>query len=249
MMKKVLFFSAALLLGGSYAQAQRLVDLQAILVAPATGATITSGQQFSIDVTVKNVGTTQLKATDTVAVIFYIDNANNILRDGNNNPIGGSFTGQVMNPNDTKSVPLNLTMTHSISGQHSFCAIAVPINRSTDSVKDNVIANNVACNNVTFAGATSVGQIYATVSKHSVSAAYPNPATGTFGFDVKMGEHAMVEVKLVDLAGRVVLAESRGQQSAGAHSFKFNPGNTPAGIYLYEVKIGDEKFHGKLTLR
>lgn len=250
MTKKVLALSVALFAAVAGAHAQRLVDLQATLVNPPSNSTITSGQQFTIDVTVKNAGTTQLKATDTVAIIFYIDNTNNIIKDGNGQAVGSAFTGQVMNPNDTKTVTLNMTLTHSITGQHSFCTIAGPVNRSADSVKDNNTANNSSCsNNITFAGSTSVGQVFATVSKHAVSAAYPNPATGSFSFDVKMGDNDVVDIKLVDLTGRTVFTSTQGRQSTGEHTFKVQPANVPAGIYLYEVKIGDEKFHGKVTLQ
>lgn len=249
-MKKSFMLSAMLLSAGTCVFAQRNVDLGVTLTSPAANATITSGQTFTLSVSVKNIGANPIKATDTVAVFFYIDNQSNLLKDGSNNPIGFATVNRALNTGDTVNNSMNLTMTHSLTGNHQLCAIAVPINRSADSVKDNVTANNVNCATLKFvSGTTAIGTVTASVSLHQVSPAYPNPANDFCSFKLDMGERAAVAITLTDMAGRVVLREDKGNLLKGEHELRLHTGNLPRGIYLYEVSAGNERSRGKLSLR
>lgn len=248
-MKKSFTISALLLASGTLF-AQRNVDLAVTLTSPAANATITSGQAFTLSVSVKNVGANPVKVTDTVAVFFYIDNQSNLLKDGSNNPIGFVTVNRALNTGDTVNNSASLTLSHSLTGDHQLCAITIPINRSADSVKDNTTGNNVNCATLKFAGGTTaIGTITASLSTHQVSPAYPNPASDFCNFKLNMGERAAVSITLTDMAGRVVLREDKGNLLKGEHELRLHTGNLPKGIYLYEVSTGNEKTRGKLSLR
>ncbi|GEM_PF-2023119 len=248
-MKKISLFSWLFILSASIAFAQRTVDLVATMSNPVSGSSVISGQGFQVDIAVQNVGNNPLLASDTVIVGFYIDDPNNLLRDVNNNLIVTSFTGQTLGLNETQTASINLTINHSETGSHQFCALAIPVNRSADSIRDVDLDNNLTCNSLQFGpGSTSVKRTYATLSNHIVSKAYPNPAFEHINFDLKMRERDLVNIVIADLTGRTVLRENKGILSSGDHTVKIKTGHLPKGIYIYDITIGSNRTKGKFSI-
>jgi hypothetical protein len=249
-MKKLYTLLAGALLVSAAANAQRLVDISATMVAPAANATITSGTAFASSIVIKNVGTTTLKTTDTLLYAYSL-NGNLLSFDGSTNPTVWSRTGRQMLPNDTMHIDRNLTFTFpsSLNGAQDFCLVAVLTNRSADSVRDNITTNNQGCNSITFAGgSTSVANIIASSTLHSVTNVFPVPVRNEANFELNLGENTSVSVRVTDLTGRVVAIENKGTMSKGKQAIKISVGDIASGIYLYQIVMGEEVKSGKLVV-
>lgn len=73
----------------------------------------------------------------------------------------------------------------------------------------------------------------------SISSAFPNPFNDRFFVDIKLPETVSVEQNLYDLAGRLVSNFSQ-PMSAGSHRLTLRAGHLSAGIYLFQIKAGNE---------
>jgi len=231
------------------ASAQRLVNLQAEMTAPAANATITNGVQFNTNFIVRNVGTTTLKATDTVLYGYFIDGGQLSFSGGT--PTTFFRTGKVLNQNDTMQINRAITITFpsSSNGARTYCVAINVMNNSVDSVKDNVIGNNDSCRSVTFAGGTvSVGSVSAVTNESSVTKVFPNPATSEVNFEVTIGGYHDVSIKVLDLTGRVVYEENKGNLTKGVHNLKVNADRFRSGLYLYQVVMGTDVSTGKFSV-
>jgi hypothetical protein len=83
--------------------------------------------------------------------------------------------------------------------------------------------------------------------------AWPNPSTGsaTIAFDLALG--GKTEVKIYDVAGKLVAGLLQEDLSAGPQSFEWNGkdltgADAPAGVYFFSVKSGDVTATGKVVL-
>jgi hypothetical protein len=64
---------------------------------------------------------------------------------------------------------------------------------------------------------------------------YPNPASDNLNFDLSLEKSSIATVKVMDIAGRVVLTQELGKVAAGEHKFSTNVSNLNAGTYIIEV--------------
>jgi len=76
--------------------------------------------------------------------------------------------------------------------------------------------------------------------------AYPNPTNGYTIFPVVLPENEnlyQVELFVYDLYGKVIAKIAKGEFSAGIHQFQydFNENAITNGIYIYELKLGDQQ--------
>lgn len=84
------------------------------------------------------------------------------------------------------------------------------------------------------------------VTKEEISI-FPNPSTGQYYVDFDEVFTAPIHVKVVNQLGEVVLAEAYG--NAQPFSFyQFNLAGNPAGIYYFEVRIGEKTFTQPIVL-
>lgn len=236
------------------ANAQRMVDLEVTLNSPAVSSTIDSGVTFQVSAVVKNVGANQLKAGDTIVYQMLLGNA--VITIG-----GGSLfyipnkNGVVMNTNDTfqinRSITLNYTTPTSTDQTLDFCVVAIPLQRTADSVRDNVTTNNAGCNQITlkahFDPTTSVNQ-YTLVTDKSTVNAYPNPASSNINLDINMNGNHNVMVNVTDITGRVVFTKDLGKLTAGNHKIPVNTESLNNGIYLYQVSFDGQVQSGKFSV-
>jgi hypothetical protein len=160
-------------------------------------------------------------------------------------------TGKVLNPGDTLQVnrSFSIGFNSSLNGTHSYCAVIDVMNRSVDSVKDNVPGNNDSCRTTTFAGGTvSVASVTGTLSEYAVTNVFPNPASAQVNFELNMGGNSNVIVKVMDLTGRMVYQEAKGNLTKGVHTISINTGSFAPGLYLYQVVMGEEVSSGKFSI-
>ncbi|HTN47668.1 MAG TPA: T9SS type A sorting domain-containing protein [Flavipsychrobacter sp.] len=251
-MKKLYAVMALALLGSTSAFSQRLIDLQVTMTAPAASTTITSGTQFATAFVVRNVGTTTLKTSDSIAFVYSIDGSG-LDFNGSGSPTVFFRTGKQMATNDTIMINQNLTLTFnsSVNGPHAFGMVVTVLNRSVDSARDNVTTNNMVANNVTFSGGTttSVNDIQASIVTNQLLAVYPNPATDLLNAKINLGASGSVTFKLMDLMGRTVYFEDKGKMSKGEHTLQIPLKNMSTGYYFYQVMMGADVTTEKIYIK
>lgn len=78
---------------------------------------------------------------------------------------------------------------------------------------------------------------------------YVNPFQGSLQITVAVGTPGLLEVAVMDMAGRVTKVLCAGTQAEeGLHHFIWNPGDAPAGIYLIRATRGSSVMTGKVLL-
>jgi hypothetical protein len=83
------------------------------------------------------------------------------------------------------------------------------------------------------------------ISRTTLSAAYPNPASAVVHFDVALAQTGAVELSVYDIAGRRVATPASGELAAGRHTVAWDATGTPAGVYIARLVTTD----GILTTR
>lgn len=77
---------------------------------------------------------------------------------------------------------------------------------------------------------------------------YPNPAFNTVSFKYNFTKGSAV-VRVTDIAGRVVLTQDFGKQSAGEKTMTIDVSSLNAGMYYLELVTDDTRAISKLTIR
>lgn len=88
-------------------------------------------------------------------------------------------------------------------------------------------------------------------SKVSIKAVYPNPSLNVANIDYILESQANVELEIYDITGRLMNAKNFGSQSQGQHQLQINKNqmNLQNGIYLYTIRIDEEKYTGKVIFK
>lgn len=78
---------------------------------------------------------------------------------------------------------------------------------------------------------------------------FPNPASEQLNITAELMQANDVQVELTDLAGRVILTEQYGQQTAGTFTRTLNVANLPAGLYTLRVMSGTSVSQRKISIQ
>lgn len=215
-MKKLLL--SILLLGGLSAFAQT-TDMKITLVKPAASDKIISGQPFDIEYIITNNSTTATVATDSMIVLFILNN-NQTLNIPGISP--AFYTNRILNQNDTIWAKLQLTL--NINGTTGpvtvpFCSRLFAQNGNVTIDPDQT--NNNACSNVVL----PVNEIAAAISNMRV---FPNPATDVL--NISLDYKKAKEVMIMDLSGKLI---STNAMISGDNQISLSGFET--GIYLYQI--------------
>lgn len=254
---KKLFTLAAIISSFTFAaKAQRLVDISATMNSPVANFTIDSGVAFQSKVVVTNVGVNPLKAGDSIIYSWYLDGNGLVFGGGSSTTVyySSSKIGKVMNQNDTIQINANFSVGYTTSTNVDktvqYCIVVAPINRTADSVKDNVTTNNQGCKSIimkaNYNPGTGVSTVTGTNVENQVSL-YPNPVSTEAKFNISMNNVAEVSLKIYDISGRLVIAENKGKLS-GNNTINVNTKNLQNGIYLYRVEMGNDIQTGKMLV-
>lgn len=76
---------------------------------------------------------------------------------------------------------------------------------------------------------------------------WPNPFNPATQIPLNLSSPAEVEASVYDLAGHLLGEVASGQFAAGQHQLRWMPGKLSAGIYLVEVRVGDQLQRVKVT--
>ncbi len=76
----------------------------------------------------------------------------------------------------------------------------------------------------------------------------PNPFNPATAIRYQLTAGSYVQLKVFDIAGRLVATLVDGWRIAGLHEVTFNGMGLPSGIYIYQLEIGDFSTTGKMVL-
>lgn len=76
----------------------------------------------------------------------------------------------------------------------------------------------------------------------------PNPFVNETRFTYTVDETAHVQLNIFNNVGQKVATQVEGTRKAGEHTAMFRSNGLPAGVYLYELKIGDEVHSGTIVI-
>ncbi len=69
---------------------------------------------------------------------------------------------------------------------------------------------------------------------------YPNPFSGLTNLKIVIPENGRVEIRILDLSGRLVAKLGNQEYLAGTHELKWSAGALPTGIYLAQMIFNEE---------
>lgn len=248
-MKKLQLFSLLLLISLSATSQQRYADLTTKLLQPKIGDTIYTDDQFAISLMAYNLGPDTVRFTDSMGlglifdgspILFYVDSLTTL-------PYL-SMDGLQIVPGD--SIPINFTFTISQgwpTGATSFCVSMTPFN-TADSISDTANANDLSCATIKIMD-QPVGVSSVKPGGSNAAILYPNPAEMVVYAELSMANAGIVNIKVQDMQGRVVLQEDKGILSKGNHTISVNTAGLSPGLYLYRIMAGSDLTMGRLQIK
>jgi hypothetical protein len=217
--------------------AQRHADL--LVTQVNTTGTVTSNVAFNMDCKIKNLGPDAVRSTDSINVYLVI---NNTLYQ----TIGKSFyAAWAVNEERQVNILSNFKLTGP-QGQFNICSFAYLFNRSTDSISDPSINNNIGCNMVNFVWGAGVQPGTANLTLEGINA-YPNPAVNQTKLTYSLGNTAAVKISVKDMTGREVLQVMNEEKTAGQYEENLDLSALKTGVYLVEYQVGDKSYTTKLV--
>tara|TARA_R110000868_G_scaffold235273_3_gene489035 strand:- start:4486 stop:6426 length:1941 start_codon:yes stop_codon:yes gene_type:complete len=77
---------------------------------------------------------------------------------------------------------------------------------------------------------------------------YPNPFNPSTSISYLISKSGFVSLKVFDITGREVAILEQNQKSPGRHSVLFDATGLSSGVYIYQLKVGDELRSSKMLL-
>ncbi|MCB9466578.1 MAG: hypothetical protein H6682_22975 [Candidatus Eisenbacteria bacterium] len=86
--------------------------------------------------------------------------------------------------------------------------------------------------------------------RSALAALWQDPATRLVAFDIEMSFADQLEVRVIDVGGRVVSIPAKQHLPAGEHSVRWDPrqGGTPSGVYYVRVLGGGVNESGRVVV-
>jgi len=98
-------------------------------------------------------------------------------------------------------------------------------------------------------GITSISENYISIPKeYSLYQNYPNPFNSETVIEFDLPEKVNVKLVVYDVLGQEVAVLVDGEMNEGRHRVKFDAGNLPSGVYIYELRSGRYRSVKKMVL-
>lgn len=187
-------------------------DVSIRLLQPQANAIVGPGQSFNFEVVIKNEGTQDVTAQDTV-IFFPTVNGNTLITvdpsTGDTNLVAFGFTGPL---NAGDSVVLSesfggLTLGGNPGGTVQYCGVVNVLGPNWRGITEDDENNNTSCNDVTYqtGGSVSVNELFARNSAELQLQDNSYYAAGQYHIEVDNVVAARAEMSFVDLTGRTVV--------------------------------------------
>ncbi len=243
---KKLFTTLALATATIFAaNAQRSINIQAILVTPEPGDTIVlnspnSSDSIEIRCLFVNLGPDSFTAQDTIRYAdnatggvrsLYLTNASSVIRMGDTS----NYTRKIL--------PTSTTID---DGLGTFCASVALADNAGNSIPDPDTSNNRSCSDIYWLNYTSIEKT-TKVENYSL-AVYPNPTSTDINFKYNFTTNTNASVKVTDVTGRTVLVQDFGKQTVGERNFSINVATLNTGMYYVELVTDEARAISKFNV-
>ncbi|MCB0698735.1 MAG: T9SS type A sorting domain-containing protein [Chitinophagales bacterium] len=254
-MKRIYLLMALLVSISFNTFAQRSINLEVTMTSPTASETIERDKSFNIRAVIKNLGPDSLKMTDST--LWYVTLSGS--------PISFTFGSQTgpywlrynrsLKVGDTMQMNFDnrvLNYKQGVDSNRTMCFNALPRwnGGGNDTINDPTLSNNSSCVTLKFkyGWPASVEELLITEAGKNAAAVYPNPASTQTNVAIKMEVKADVTVKVMDLTGRVVLANPTTNLEKGQHTMSLDVSRLQTGVYIYQVIMGNDVSSGKLSI-
>lgn len=233
-MKKIILLTSLIACVFS-SQAQRQVDLAAMMTSPTAGQQIKTTDAFDVVYTVKNVGSVAFTTNDSLLIVYsfkgtILSNLTQIVKFNSEFKAGDSTQFTIKN--------LKFSTTSDLSGD--ICVNLFPTNRGADPLTDPNMANNAGCSTIDILANTGVQDVQGDYLIDFVKpVVYPNPSNGNTVISYGLSSGNQVNVSIFEINGRLVSEVVNEKQIPGMYTENINTENLPSGIYLITMKTGE----------
>ena len=76
-------------------------------------------------------------------------------------------------------------------------------------------------------------------TEYALHQSYPNPFNPTTTIAFTLVKDNLVNINVYSMLGELVATEQNKVYTAGLHKAEFNAANLPSGVYLYQIKVGE----------
>lgn len=189
--------------------AQRSTDLEVTLLSPSNGDDVSTGQFFTIEIQLSNLGPDTLHASDSLRFQFLLDGIATI-----DWPSMNDFTylnAYDLAPGDSQSILIMNQFANTPNSPLNMCVSLFPYS-SLDSIADPYLNNNTSCASITVDG---IGVSVAEETTQELRM-YPNPANNTFSV---YSTESILKLQICDVNGSVLhtVKHPQSQQVDCAH--------------------------------
>jgi hypothetical protein len=254
--KSFLALSAITLFTVSNTNAQTIKNLDLAITtftSPTNNQEVAFGENFDVSFNIKNNGPAAIAATDTIYYIRQGDQNGTVYMAQGLTIASGATSlvnvGQFTNQNNTQQ-----------DQNGSICFILVPQSAifrmpqgggdtvfATVTYNDTDTSNDKGCVNVTLKKAVSILDANNTISALDI---YPNPATDIINFKITLDQPQEVVANILDATGRLVMTKNFGKINGGQEEhLQINLDKLSAGLYFVDLRAGDYKAKGKVTIK
>ncbi len=87
-----------------------------------------------------------------------------------------------------------------------------------------------------------------TITTFALDQNYPNPFNPTTNIKFRIANPGFVSLKVYDVLGNEISTLVNKQKDAGSYQVKFDAGNIPSGVYLYQLKTNSEVISKKMMI-
>lgn len=243
-MKKVLLSLFALCSFGAFAQA----DVAITLDAPAAGSTLGPGQAFDFDVTITNLGSVDITASDTVV---YAPALNGSLLTSGNPPqnIVYDFTGTTIaagGGTETRSHSFTgLNISGASAMQVDFCGLVAVLGPNWTGVTESDTTNNESCNTVNYdPNSVSIGEHVMSASLQREALDNSFYANGIYTLEVSNLESGAAEINVISITGQTMLSTVKEIQN---HELKgsLELESLSKGVYIVSITLEGNRISAK----
>jgi thiol-disulfide isomerase/thioredoxin len=167
-----------------------------------------------------------------------------VQRDMNPNGVGASV------PTMTSGTPLNFTFNKNFNSVAAAAQLSTDLWNSNNNYMEYVVflQDTVSGHVLQSFGVQSAPTGIVNLDNGQTIGVYPNPANTNATLAIKTDNEAMVDVKVLDLTGKVVYATTQSKLKAGNNEITFNTTNFVNGVYNVIVSADDKRFTTKLVI-
>lgn len=247
-MKRLCYLLVLMCITASSLSAQRRVDLALHLIYPTPLDSIPTGLGFNLKVSVKNVGTTNFEAPDSMLIFLRYDN--------DTLPIIGPVlttgylvvTGQQFKPNDSVVVDYPSSFGYPLGNRIvRVCGIVMPkAGPGRTAMIDENEEDNKDCADVYVKRDPSNVPV---VSREAIDAViFPNPAHGAAQLGFRLTKPSVASALIKDITGRTVATVAEEKYPAGQQQMALPIAHLPAGVYSFHLQVNGLSTAGKFTI-